>query len=77
MDISVNAHLERIENGFIVEVDGKKSFYRTITEFIDLKIREDIANMDQMIREHYSYGDKYTLSFALNDIDDNQLEQEQ
>ena len=57
--------IERIENGFIVTEDGKRTYYNSLRKLVDCKIGEEMDCADRYFKEHAATGEVRKLTFSV------------
>lgn len=53
--MEIDVSIERIDNGYIVtdnSTDAGRSYYRSLEDFVNCRVIEDLKEKDKSIREH-------------------------
>ena len=71
--MKIDVLIERIENGFIVisnDSEKRKVYYRSIVEFFELEVAEQVVEESRSIMEHEASTTPLRLVFNMSSIND-------
>ncbi len=63
--ISIKSVVTRIENGFLVEENGKQRYFESLVSYFHSRVVEDLRNQDIFHSEFEACGHEYDVEFKM------------